>query len=122
MNVVLWILQVLVALMFLMHSLGMLNPPKEARPRMSYIQDLPPSLRIFIGVMEVLGAIGLVLPPLVNILPVLTPIAAAGLGIIMLLALGYHLARQEHPNIVLNLGLAALALFVAYGRFVLLPF
>jgi uncharacterized membrane protein YphA (DoxX/SURF4 family) len=122
MNIVLWILQVLVALAFLMHGLGMLKPSAEARPGMSYIQDLPSGLRIFIGVMEILGAIGLVLPPLVNVLPVLTPIAAAGLVIIMVLAIGYHVTRRENPNIVLNLVLAVLALFVAYGRFVLLPF
>jgi uncharacterized membrane protein YphA (DoxX/SURF4 family) len=122
MNIVLWILQVLVALAFLMHGLGMLNPPKEARPGMSYIQDLPPNLRRFIGVVEILGAIGLVLPPLVNVLPILTPIAAAGLVIIMVLAAIYHIPRRENPNIVLNLVLGVLALFVVYGRFVLLPF
>lgn len=122
MNVVLWILQVLVALAFLMHGLGMLKPTPEARPGMSYIQDLPPGLRRFIGVVEILGAIGLILPPLVNVLPILTPIAAAGLGIVMVLAAIYHVPRREYPNIGLNLVLGALALFVAYGRFVLVPF
>ena len=122
MNVVLWILQVLVALAFLIHGRMMLNPPTQAQQGMSYIRDLPSGLRRFIGVVEILGASGLILPPLVNVLPILTPIAAAGLVIIMVLAAIYHVPRREYPNIVLNLVLAALALFIAYGRFVLLPF
>ncbi|HEU5100878.1 MAG TPA: DoxX family protein [Roseiflexaceae bacterium] len=84
--------------------------------------DLPAGLRIFIGVVEILGAIGAIVPPLVNVLPILAPIAAAGLAIVMVLAAVYHIPRRENPNIVLNLVLVALAVFVAYGRFVLLPF
>ena len=100
----------------------MLQPPTQLRPGMSYVHDLPAGLRIFIGVVEILGAIGLVVPPLVSVMPVLAPIAAGGLAIVMVLAAVYHVPRREKPNIVLNLALAALALFVAYGRFVLLPF
>lgn len=122
MNIVLWILQVLLALAFFIHGRMMLQPPTQAQPGMSYIHDLPAGLRRFIGVVEILGGIGLVLPALVSILPVLTPIAAAGLVIVMVLAAIYHVPRREYPNIVLNLVLAALALFIAYGRFVLLPF
>ena len=122
MNVVLWIGQVLLAVMFLIHGRMMLQPPTQVQPGMSYIHDLPSGLRRFIGVMEILGSIGLVVPALVNVLPVLTPIAAAGLVIVMVLAAAYHVPRREKPNIVLNLVLAAFALFVAYGRFVLLPF
>ena len=122
MNIVLWILQVLLALAFFIHGRMMLQPPTQAQPGMSYIHDLPAGLRRFIGVVEILGGIGLILPALVNVLPILTPIAATGLVIIMVLAAMYHVPRREYPNIVLNLVLAALALFVAYGRFVLFPF
>ena len=122
MNVLLWILQGLLALAFLIHGLIMLKPPAQTESGMSYVHDLPTGLRRFIGVVEILGGIGLVLPALVNVLPILTPIAATGLVIIMVLAAMYHVPRREYPNIVLNLVLAALALFVAYGRFVLIPF
>ena len=122
MNIVLWIGQVLLAIMFLIHGRTMLQPPAQLQPGMSYVTDLPAGLRIFIVVVEILGAIGVIIPPLVNILPILAPIAAAGLAIVMVLAAIYHVPRRENPNIVLNLVLAALALFVAYGRFVLLPF
>src|SRR5690349_13813587 len=108
MNIVLWILQVLLALAFLIHGRMMLKPPTQVQPGMSYINDLPSSLRIFIGVMEILDAIGLILPPLVNVLPILTAIAAVGLAIVMILAAIYHVTRRENPNIVLNVVLAAL--------------
>jgi|SRR5579859_47740 len=122
MTIVLWVLQALVALAFLIHAAGMLKPPAQVQPGMSYIHDLPAGLRRYIGVIEILGAIGLILPPLVNVLPILAPLAAAGLVIVMVLAIAYHIRRRENPNIGLNLVLAVLALVVAYGRFVLVPF
>ncbi len=63
----------------------------------------------------------MILPTLTGILPWLTPLAASGLALIMLLAAGFHLVRREYPNIVFNLVLFALAAFVAYGRFVVVP-
>jgi len=122
MNVVLWILQVLLGLFFVYHGWMMLNPPAQVQPMMSYIHDLPSGLRRFIGIIEILGGIGLILPPLVNVLPILTPLAAAGLVIVMALAAIYHLTRREYPNIVFNLVLLAIAAFIAYGRFVLVQF
>jgi len=122
MNVVLWILQVLLGLFFVYHGWMMLNPPAQVQPMMSYIHDLPSGLRRSIGIIEILGGIGLILPPLVNVLPILTPLAAAGLVIVMALAAIYHLTRREYPNIVFNLVLLAIAAFIAYGRFVLVQF
>lgn len=63
----------------------------------------------------------MILPDATGILPWLTPLAAALLALMMLLAAGFHLVRREYPNIVLNLILLALAAFVAYGRFVIVP-
>lgn len=122
MNVVLWILQVLLAIMYLFHGRMMWTPPAQVQPMMSYVRDLPAGLRRFIGVVEILAAIGLILPPLVNVLPILTPLAAAGLVIVMALGVVYHFMRREIPNVVFNLVLLALAAFVAYGRFVVVPF
>jgi VIT1/CCC1 family predicted Fe2+/Mn2+ transporter len=73
-------------------------------------------------VSELLGGLGLLLPALTGTLPWLTPLAAAGLALIMLLAMGFHATRREAPAIVFNSILLVLAAFVAYGRFVVLPF
>jgi uncharacterized membrane protein YphA (DoxX/SURF4 family) len=122
MNVVLWLLQLFFGVMFVFHGFMMLNPPARLNPMMSYVHDLPANLRRFIGVVEVLGGFGLVLPALLNVQPTLTPLAAAGLAFVMVLAAVYHFTRKEYPNIVFNLVLAAAVAFIAYGRFVLLPF
>lgn len=88
---------------------------------MAYIWAIPPGFRRFIGVAEVLAAIGLILPGLTHILPWLTPLAATGLVIVMISAVIFHVRRREYSNIVFNLVLFALVAFVAYGRFVLSP-
>ncbi|MBE0689267.1 MAG: DoxX family protein [Anaerolineae bacterium] len=121
MNIALWIVQVILAGVFVFHGRMLLNPPAQVQPAMSYIHDLQPGLRRFIGALEILAGVGLILPALTNILPVLTPLAAAGLVIVMGGAAVYHLMRREYPNIAFNLILLALAAFVAYGRFVLVP-
>ena len=70
---------------------------------------------------ELLGGLGLLLPALTGILPWLTPLAAAGLALVMLLAMGFHATRRERPVIAFNTVLLLLAVFVAYGRFVSVP-
>jgi hypothetical protein len=70
---------------------------------------------------EVLAAAGLFLPGLTGILAWLTPLAAVGLVIVMIGALGFHVIRREYPNLVVNLILLTLAVIVAYGRSVLAP-
>jgi hypothetical protein len=75
-----------------------------------------------IGILEILGAIGLVAPALTKILPELTPVAALLLGVVMVLAIGFHLSRREYPNAAFNVILGLLAFAVAYGRFVASPF
>jgi uncharacterized membrane protein YphA (DoxX/SURF4 family) len=121
MNTVLWIIQVLLALMFLLHGRLMLFPPASLQSGMAYIMAIPTGFRRFIGVVEILAGIGLVLPALTGLLPWLTPLAAVGLIIVMVGAVIFHIPRQEYPNIGFNLILLALAAFVAYGRFVIVP-
>ncbi len=121
MNVVFWILQILLALMFLLHGRLMLFPTTSQTGRMPYILAVPLALRRFIGVAEVLAAVGLILPGLTPILPWLTPLAATGLVILMISAVIFHIPRREYPHIVLNLILLVLAAIVAYERFVLVP-
>ncbi|MCI0393448.1 MAG: DoxX family protein [Chloroflexi bacterium] len=123
MNVVLWIVQVLVGLAFVAagYTHGFRAEQMRSQQGMQWIAAVPRGLLNFIALSEILGGIGVIVPALTGILPWLTPLAAAGLALIMLLAAGFHLMRREYPNIVFNLILLALAAFVAYGRFVIQP-
>ena len=118
MNIILWIIQVLLAFAFIYHGWMMISLPPQARQggQMAYIEAIPAGFRRFIAVAESLAAVGLILPLLTGVLPWLTPLAAVGLVIVMVGAVIFHIPRKEYPNIVFNLVLLALAAFVAYGR------
>jgi len=116
MNVALWIIQVLLALLFVFSGvMKFVMPVKE----MTRDSSLPGSFFHFIGAMEVLGAIGLVLPCLLRISPFLTPVAACGLVIIMAGATVTSIPMGWISLLPLFVGVAAA--FIAYGRFKLLP-
>ena len=123
MNIVLWIIQVLLALLFLFAGGTKLVMSIEAMRAMgSPNQVLLPGLLIrFIGVCEVLGALGLILPGLLRIKPGLTPLAAAGLVIIMIGATVITVAGGEVAPALFPLVVGILAAFVAYGRWRLAP-
>ena len=121
MNIFLWILQVLVALLFLFHAWLMFAPDSPQARQMPYIGAIPTRVRRVAGATEGLGALGLILPALTHILPVLTPLAALGLVIMMVAAIVWHIPRREYPNIVLNMILLVLAALIAYGRFAVAP-
>jgi uncharacterized membrane protein len=121
MIVALWVVQVLLAAGFL--AAGVLHgfQYERARAQLKWPAAVPRGLMTFIGVSEILGAVGLILPGATRILPWLTPLAALGLAIIMVLAIGFHVTRREYPNIVFNMVLLVLAAFVAYGRLAVAP-
>jgi len=124
-NLVLWILQGLLALVFLGFGVGhILNYDRMAtQPRTSWVTAVGRDRLRIIGVLEVLGAIGVVLPAATGVLPWLVPVAAASLALLMAFATVFHLRRPgETPNLVFNLVLGGLALAVAFGRFVIKPF
>ena len=83
---------------------------------LKWVTAVPAPLLKTIGVLEVLGGLGLVLPVLTGILPVLTPLAASGLAIIMLGGLVFHVRRREWQGVPITLVLAAAAIFVAVAR------
>ncbi|HEX8699267.1 MAG TPA: DoxX family protein [Myxococcaceae bacterium] len=117
-HVVLWIVQVLLALAFFgAGSFKLFTPIAELAQQMAWVSTMPEGLVRFIGASELAGALGLLLPALTRIKPGLTPLAAAGLTVVMLLAAPFHLSRGEGGAIVPNLILGALAAFVAWGRF-----
>lgn len=113
----LWVVQALLAVAF-----GMAGVMKTFTSLDELAQTLPwvtsaGSLVRFIGIAELLGAIGLILPAATRIKPVLTPLAAIGIATIMVLASAFHVYRGEAPAIPVNFVLGGLAVFVAWGRF-----
>ena len=121
MSITLWVVQILLAIVFLMTGGMKVTQPKEKLDESGFAEDFSLSTIRLIGVLELLGAIGIVLPALTGILPWLTPLAAVGLALTMIGAAITHLRRSEYPNIIVNVIFFALAVFVAYGRFVLAP-
>jgi uncharacterized membrane protein YphA (DoxX/SURF4 family) len=123
MNIALWIIQALLALLFLFAGGTKLVLPLEVLTSMGSPNQIPlPGLLVrFIGVCEVLGAIGLILPGLLRIRPGLTPLAAAGLVIIMIGATVLTFAGDGFAMALPPLVVGLLAAFVAYGRWRLAP-
>ncbi|MGP4047729.1 DoxX family protein [Streptomyces sp. 2A115] len=120
MNVALWAVAALLALVFLGAGAAKLAQPKEkliASPSMGWAEDFPPAMIKAIGILEVLAALGLILPAAVDIAPDLVPLAASGLALTMFGAAMTHSRRGEAQSVVVNVVLLALTVFVAWGRF-----
>ena len=96
---------------------------KKLKEGMAWVEDFSPGIIKELGILEILAAIGLVVPPLVDIAPILTPIAASGLAVTMVGAAVTHTRRTgEGKNVMVNLVLLAMLVFVAVGRFSIEPF
>jgi uncharacterized membrane protein YphA (DoxX/SURF4 family) len=120
MNIVLWVLAGLLAAVFLAAGSAKLAQPKEklvASPNMAWATDFSHGLIKLIGTLEVLAAVGLILPAALDIVPVLVPLAAVGLVLIMIGAAATHARREESQAVVTNVVLLAVAALVAWGRF-----
>ena len=113
----LWVAQGLLALLFLGAGLMKTTAPiEQLQAKMAWIgNDMGPLVR-FIGISEVLGGLGLILPAATRIKPWLTPLAALGIATIMVLGAATHASLGEFPAIGVNVVLLGLALFVAWGR------
>jgi uncharacterized membrane protein YphA (DoxX/SURF4 family) len=120
MNTLLWVAQVMLAFVFLAHALLFLFPPAAVR-KIKNQSPFSTGFLQFIYTAEILAAPGLTLPGLTGILPWLTPLAAAGLAIIMGGATVFHLSRKEIPPTVVTAVLLALAVFVALTRWLVIP-
>ena len=118
MNLVLWIVAILLAVAFGMAGLTKASQPKEKlAPKMPWVNDYSANGVKLIGTAEVLGALGLVLPWATGIAKILTPLAAVGLAVIMVLAAIHHARKRETQGVAVCVVLFALAAFVAIGRF-----
>ena len=117
-NIALWVAQVLLAAMFLMAGIMKATQPiEELSQSMTWGNDFSAGMVRFIGISELLGGIGLLLPALLRIKPIFTPLAALGLFIIMVLAFIYHISNAEYQALGINLILGAIAVFIAWGRY-----
>jgi uncharacterized membrane protein YphA (DoxX/SURF4 family) len=119
MNIVLWVLQVLLAVAFLAHGWLFLSPPPAIAALMN--ASLPRWFQLFLGVAEVLAAVGLTLPGLTRIMAWLVTWAAVGIIIVTVSATAYHLMRGEISSAAITLLLFAMATFLAYMRHRVLP-
>ncbi|MFG2048901.1 DoxX family protein [Micromonospora sp. NPDC048935] len=129
MNLVLWIIQILLAAVFVGAGFAKLTQPKDKlRELMRWVDPVPPTQVKALGAVELLAAVGLVLPPLAGIATVLTPLAAVGLVIVMVGGISVHLRdrkqrdtaaerRTEIQGAITCAVLLVLATVVAWGRF-----
>jgi uncharacterized membrane protein YphA (DoxX/SURF4 family) len=119
MNLALWIIAIVLAVAFAGSGLMKQFVPKDklVTAGQGWAQDFSTTSIRLIGLAEILGAIGLVLPAAVHIAPILVSLAAVGLALVMVGAAVVHARRNEPMNIAVNVVLIALAVFVAWGRF-----
>jgi putative oxidoreductase len=118
MNITLWVLQLLLAVGFFAHGLIFLFPPASLVEAMS---PIPVAFRIFLGLAEVLAAIGLTLPGFTRIQPWWIPLAAVGIMIVMISATVFHVSRGETSSAITTVILLVMATFVAYMRWKVNP-
>jgi uncharacterized membrane protein YphA (DoxX/SURF4 family) len=119
MNIVLWIIAGLLAAAFLAGGVMKLLQPKEklAAAGLGFVEDFSGGAVKAIGGVEILAAVGLILPAALDMAPVLVPMAAVGLVVLMVGAIITHLRRRGGTAIVMNLALLVLAALVVWGRF-----
>jgi len=117
MNIGIWIVQGLAALGFIYSGWLKAFQYKKAAASWGWVKDVPKMLVAFIGVAELLGALGIILPLALNIAPIWTPISATGLAVIVFFGALFHIIRKEYREIGVNIVFFALAVFVAISRF-----
>ncbi|WP_067887137.1 DoxX family protein [Nocardia vaccinii] len=120
MNITLWTAQGLLAIAYLVAGgLKVVRSREQlvATGRLDWMKDNSDVAVKAVGAVEILGALGVVLPELTGIAPILTPVAAVGLVLVQILAMRVHLTRNERQPLPANVFLLLLAAFVAIGRF-----
>jgi len=123
MDTVLWVAQAVVALAMLASGgMKVVTPRERLVERMAWASDFSAVQIQFFGIIEVLGGLGLVLPPALGVLPILTPVAATGLLVVMAGAAATHVRRRERAMVMAPVVLGALCALIAIGRFVWVPF
>jgi uncharacterized membrane protein len=121
-NVVLWVAQVILALAFFGAGFDQAFVYEDAGRRMAWVAALPKRFAGVLGILEMLGAIGLIVPAWTGTMPWLTATAALALAVLMGLAAAYHVSRREIPQIAFSATFGLVSAFVALGRFFVSPF
>lgn len=123
MNTALWIIQGILGFLFIMAGFMKASSTQEVLIDKvgNWVEDFSGARLKIIGILEILGAIGLILPALLKVIPVLTPIAAAALALTMLFAARVHIRRKEWKSVIGNFVLLLLATFIFIGRIFLDP-
>lgn len=118
MNVVTWVVQGVLSAVFLLAGVFKLTQPRvKLAPQMAWVEDFGDAQVKAIGAVELAAAVGLVLPGATDTAPVLTPLAATGLAIVMVGAAATHVRRHETQLVPINAALLVLAALVAWARF-----
>lgn len=118
MNAVLWIIQGILAIIFAMAGFMKSTQSKDKLIKgLPWVTDFPLQTVRFIGISELLGAIGLIVPMVTGILPILSPIAAIGLAAIMIMAAFHHIRKSEYREVLFNVILFIPLAIVAFYRF-----
>lgn len=117
MTITIWIIQGLAALGFVYSGWLKAFQYHKAKASWGWVKDVSKGFVVFIGLAELVGALGLILPQALNITPILTPIAATGLAAVVLFGALFHVTRKEYREIGVNIVFFALAVFVAISRF-----
>ncbi|NJB84316.1 putative membrane protein [Lewinella marina] len=121
-NIALWTVQGLLAASFLMAGVMKAAQPIEVVVEsIPSLASTPEGLIRFIGISEIAGALGLLIPSIFRFKPFLTVWAALGLALVMVLAVGFHAVRAEWQSVGVNVILLLLALFIAWGRSAWVP-
>jgi hypothetical protein len=121
-NVVLWVAQVILGLAFLGAGFDQAVLYDDAGRRMAWVAALPKRLAVVLGALEMLGAIGLIVPAWTRVMPWLTATTALALALLMGGAVAFHVRRREVPQIAFSATFGLGAACVAFGRFVVAPF
>lgn len=120
-NVVLWVLQWVFGIYFVAIGVMHFVVPDGLPALMEWMYELNDTLHVIVGIAEILGGLGLILPSVTRIRPEVTVYAAAGLVLVMAGAVVFHATRGEAVSIVNNLVIAAVVAFIGYGRWKLHP-
>lgn len=121
MNILLWVLQVVLALLCISGGAFQIFKIEELRKTVAAMRELPRGLWACLGALGCLAGLGLILPGAIHVLPILTPIAAVVVAAQSLLISGLYVRYRDRPPLPYSLAMAMMAAFIAYGRFALAP-
>ncbi|MCE7042465.1 DoxX family protein [Dyadobacter sp. CY312] len=121
-HIALWSAQVLLAASMVWGAtMKLFTPIDELSNMWPWAAQVSPAFLNFTAIVDILGALGLILPALLRIQPTLTPIAAVGIVVLMISAAAFHIQRDEASQIGANVAFAFVAIFIAWGRFTKAP-